>query len=167
MIPSLPSPADADTRDAFIRAVLPGVPADVLSRFARALSAPVAELAARAELVLDKPYGRNHVLVASGEYGLSLAVLLPGRSTSLHAHELRREVFCVRAGVMALTKGDRQVRLSAGELDYSTPGEPHALTNDGDTVLEVLEIFSPALLDDKVRISDRYDRALGRVTREQ
>nr|WP_276510359.1 cupin domain-containing protein [Longimicrobium terrae] len=116
---------------------------------------------------MDKPYGRNHVLVAGGEYGLSLAVLLPGRSTSLHAHELRREVFCVRTGVLSLTRGDLQVRIGAGELDHSTPGEPHALANEGDEVLEVLEIFSPALLDDKVRISDRYDRALGKVTREQ
>ncbi|MBB4636968.1 cupin domain-containing protein [Longimicrobium terrae] len=167
MILSPSSPADADARDAFIRGVLPGVPDDVLVRFARALRAPLDELAAVAELVLDKPYGRNHVLVAGGEYGLSLAVLLPGRSTSLHAHELRREVFCVRTGVLSLTRGDLQVRIGAGELDHSTPGEPHALANEGDEVLEVLEIFSPALLDDKVRISDRYDRALGKVTREQ
>ncbi|HLL47751.1 MAG TPA: cupin domain-containing protein [Longimicrobiaceae bacterium] len=160
-------PADTRARDAFIRRVLPGVPNDVLSRFDRALWTPTAELAAGAELVLDKPYGRNHVLAASGPYGLSLAVLLPCRSTSLHTHLQRHEVFCVRTGILSLTKGGRQVRLTEGELDHSTPGEPHSLANDGSGVLEVLEIFSPALLDDKVRISDRYDRALGRVTREQ
>lgn len=167
MPPPPPPAADAEAREALIRRMLPGVPDDVLHRFARALATSTAELSAAAELVLDKPYGRNHVLVTGGDYGLSMAVLLPGRSTSVHTHEQRREVFCVRTGLLSLVKGGRRTRLAAGELDHSTPGEPHSLANEGTEVLEVLEIFSPALLDDKVRISDRYDRALGRVTREQ
>lgn len=164
--PSAPTTGDP-ARDAFIRGVLPDIPGEVLARFGQALGTPTDELAATADLVLEKPYGRNHVIVAAGEYGLSLALLLPGRSTSLHTHERRREVFCVRAGVLTLTRGGETLRLETGGLAHSTPGEPHALANDGAEPLEVLEIFSPALLDDKVRIADRYDRDLGRVTHDR
>jgi mannose-6-phosphate isomerase-like protein (cupin superfamily) len=121
------------------------------------------DIAAEAVLVLDKPYGKNHILIDSGDFGLSCARLLPGRTTSLHTHAIRREFFCVRRGAISLTLGDTQRRLGRLAHAGSTPGVPHALANDGHEPAEVLEMFAPALLDDKHRILDPYARRLGPV----
>ncbi len=150
-----------------VRRVLPDCPSEVIRSFAWCLRAPAAEAIARAELSLDKPYGENHILIGSGGYGLSLARLEPGASTSLHLHRRRREVFRVRAGVLTLTREDEVRRLGPGEQADSRPGQQHSLANAEAVPLETAEIFSPALLDDKVRVADRYGRALGSVTRDQ
>ncbi|HEU5319712.1 MAG TPA: cupin domain-containing protein [Methylomirabilota bacterium] len=148
---------------AAVAAAFPGCPPDVVDDFIAALGAPSERLVAGARITLAKPYGANHILAAGGPYGLSFARFEPGRSTSLHYHTVRRELFCVRRGVLTLTSGPTVRRLRPFEVGRSTPGEPHALANEGAELLEVLEIFSPALLDDKVRVRDRYNRALGAV----
>jgi len=146
-----------------LTAAFPGCPERDVRRFCRLLAETADSIASRATMVLDKPYGRNHLLVTEGPFGLSFACIEPGQSTSLHFHARRREFFCVRQGEMRLTSDDRSVLLCEGEVGESVPFVPHALGNDGPTQLQVLELFSPALLDDKVRVSDRYDRVLGAV----
>lgn len=113
---------------------------------------------------LDKPYGRNLIVEINGNYGLSCARLLPGRSTSLHYHSTRTEFFVVRCGELSVTDGDVEHRLHAGSVSRSTPGRPHRLSNAGHSICEFVEIFSPPLLDDKIRISDFYSRKVGEVT---
>jgi mannose-6-phosphate isomerase-like protein (cupin superfamily) len=146
-----------------IAATFPDCPAEIADRFLGALDRPTEELAAEARLLLDKPYGRNHILVADGAFGLSFALLLPGQSTSLHFHTTRREFFCVRRGTLRLTTGERTTVLQRFGCGHSTTGVPHALANGGAGPLEVLEIFAPALLEDKVRVRDQYERKLGSV----
>jgi mannose-6-phosphate isomerase-like protein (cupin superfamily) len=150
-----------------IREVFPACPEGLAERFTALLARPRDDLIARATLVLDKPYGRNHLLDAEAEHGISFAVLLPGRTTSLHWHARRRELFCVRAGRLDVTIGDERRPLATGELAGSTPGIQHALANAGAGDAEVLELFSPYLLDDKTRVSDPYGRRIGAVTVEQ
>jgi 8-oxo-dGTP pyrophosphatase MutT (NUDIX family)/mannose-6-phosphate isomerase-like protein (cupin superfamily) len=148
-----------------VREALPECPSEVLGRLAGHLSDPFEYTAGRAEISFDKPYGENHVLEASGEYGLSLARLEPGASSSLHFHVQRRELFFVRVGTLTLTRGSRTIELGVGEYGFSIPGELHAIANRHEGELQIVEIFSPALLDDKVRVSDAYGRRLGAVTR--
>ncbi|MET8679639.1 NUDIX domain-containing protein [Streptomyces sp. NPDC004647] len=146
-----------------VRAQLPGIPESVVSDFMSLADADAAELEARAEWHLEKPYGANHILVGTGRWGLSFARLLPGRSSSFHLHRTRREFFRVRTGVLTLRTGAHTAPLYALECGESTPDVPHAIANDGAEPLEIVEIFSPAALDDKVRIEDRYGRPLGQV----
>jgi mannose-6-phosphate isomerase-like protein (cupin superfamily) len=146
-----------------VAASFPDCPEDLADQFVDALDRPAEDLAARAAIILDKPYGRNHILAREGTHGLSLAVLQPGQSTSLHFHEFRRELFCVRSGTLHLTNEGRVMILQRLDCARSTPGIPHSLANGGPDPLEILEIFAPALLDDKVRVEDRYDRKLGAV----
>lgn len=120
-------------------------------------------LSQKAEITLDKPYGRNHILMINERCGISFACLEPDRSTSFHYHDHRREFFLVRQGRLRLVTPDGERILNPGEWACSTPGVPHSIANGGDGVLEIIEIFAPPLLDDKVRISDPYDRGLGKA----
>lgn len=161
------TPAARARLEAAAAQVFAGCPPAFLGRFAALAGAPSAELAASAELVLTKPYGRNHILETTGEFGLSFAVMNPGQTTSYHRHEQRRELFLVRRGSLTLRSGDAESVLVAGDLGWSSPPVAHALSNRSSDVLEFLEIFSPPLLDDKVRLSDPYRRPIGRVTVHQ
>lgn len=141
----------------------PAISDEFVRRFLLSSHASAKDLAAQAVLTLDKPYGVNHILVQEGEFGLSFARLLPGRSSSLHYHRQRGELFRVRRGALTLTDGERRRELTALEFGMSIPGREHAIANEGDELLEIIEVFAPALLSDKVRVSDRYDRKLGAV----
>lgn len=148
-----------------VHQVLPDCPAEVIERLAHCLEAGLAGIAAEAEVSFDKPYGENHVLVVSGDYGLSCAGLDPGTSTSLHFHRHRCELFLVRTGTLTVVKGSEAIELGVGHRGESVPGELHSIANRGPGRVEVAEVFSPPLLDDKVRVSDAYGRGLGAVTR--
>lgn len=157
---------DVHTRQTVAGGILttfPSCPAEVIEDLLAALEAPLGPLVEAAQITLDKPYGTNRILRHSGEYGVSFAQIQPERSTSLHYHTRRREFFCVRQGVLTLTSGDSTRQLGRFEFGSSIPGQPHALANADAEVLEILEIFSPPLLDDKVRLRDRYHRTLGAV----
>src|ERR1700684_4331913 len=94
-----------EVRNAVTR-VYPDFPAVVAQEFLETLKTPTEALCATAELVLKKPYGKNHILRIGPTYGLSFACLVPGASTSLHYHRQRRELFFVRAGVLCFTSAE-------------------------------------------------------------
>ena len=103
-----------EVRNAVTR-VYPDFPAVVAQEFLETLKTPTEALCATAELVLKKPYGKNHILRIGPTYGLSFACLVPGASTSLHYHRQRRELFFVRAGVLCFTSAEMDRRLEAGQ----------------------------------------------------
>ena len=145
----------------------PACPAAMVDTFVSWLARPREELVSLARMTLKKPYGHNYVLVDSGDFGISFACIEPGQGTSLHFHQRRREFFCVHEGVLALTRDDVESSLEKGESGFSTPGKPHALRNPSGAPTQVLEMFSPVLLEDKIRVSDRYARPLGQVSLRQ
>lgn len=146
-----------------IMAFFPDCPRALADRFIGSLDSPAEDLARACQLLLEKPYGRNHILVADGPAGLSFAVLRPGQSSSLHYHTVRRELFCVRRGTLLLTSGDCTTIMRPFECGESVPGVSHAIANAGEGPLEIIEMFAPALLNDKVRVRDPYRRKLGGV----
>ncbi len=148
-------------------ALWPDCDPSVRELFLQLLEEPAVEIVKRARFVLGKPYGTNSILLDSGMYGLSFAQLGAGQSTSLHFHNTRREFFCVHHGTLALTSNGETTALTRHQCAWSTPGRPHRLANTSDGPLGVLEIFSPALLNDKVRLQDKYQRTLGLVTLHQ
>ncbi|ABD89409.1 cupin domain-containing protein [Rhodopseudomonas palustris] len=138
-----------------------------ISTFIDLLPVMSSTLEGRAKRVLTKPYGRNIIVVLGPTFGISLVQMLPGRSTSLHFHRVRREMFLVRRGTLSFFHGDVAIILDRDGMASSTPGEPHRLANDGTEELEFLELFAPGDIDDKVRIDDRYGRPLGQVSHRE
>jgi mannose-6-phosphate isomerase-like protein (cupin superfamily) len=143
------------------------VPGGAAEHFCRLVAEPAKAIVHRAHVTLPKPYGANHILAVEADYGISFACIDPGHGTSVHYHVRRRETFLVRTGTLLLLHGDTETRLHEGDIGQSIPGTPHSLRNGGASQLHVLEMFLPALLDDKVRVADRYARPLGAVDRHQ
>lgn len=147
--------------------MLPDCPSDFIDLYLSLLESDPQSIVREAKLVLDKPYGKNNIIVDSGQYGLSFAQMNPGFGTSLHFHSVRKEFFCVHHGELTLISGDDVTCLKRYEYARSTPGIKHSLKNHGAFQLGILEIFSPALLNDKVRVQDPYQRTLGTVRFDQ
>lgn len=150
-----------------LMACFPSCSESLVGLFLEFLLRSPAEVCRQAMTVLPKPYGRNHILLVNAGFGLSLAQIEPEQSTSLHFHSSRREFFCVMTGELSLVVGDKESTLGVGECGMSTPNVPHSLRNKHSSTLRVLEMFSPALLEDKVRVSDKYERPLGAVSLHQ
>jgi mannose-6-phosphate isomerase-like protein (cupin superfamily) len=145
----------------------PDCPAVVLERYLKALTSPAAALVSTALITLTKPYGRNNILSQHGEYGMSLLQMEPGQSSSFHRHSQRKELFVVRTGRLTVRFADHEEHLGPGECSVTVPPVAHAVSNQQEEPLEVLEMISPFLLDDKIRIHDRYQRRLGAVTHRE
>lgn len=123
------------------------------------------EVVNQAIFTLQKPYGLNHILILNNSYGISFAQIKLKQGTSYHYHTQRKELFYVYSGQLTLLKENETVVLDPYTIASSNPYEKHALRNEGPSeLLEVLEIFSPPLLDDKTRVIDLYNRKLGNVT---
>ena len=150
-----------------VRQLFDRIPPAALAALMKWLEAPSESLAADPLQTIAKPYGRNHILEIVGDFGISCACFDVGAETSLHRHTRRTEFYCVRTGCLELVSIDSTTTLRRHHFASSRPGDVHRLRNAGPTVLEVLEVFSPALLDDKIRIEDRYERRLGAVTRDE
>lgn len=74
----------------------------------------------------------------------------PGFENGLHTHE-PAEVFHVISGEMMLyVDGDTQL-LEPGMSGYVSAGEPHGMRVEGDEVLRVIVVFSPAGAEDFFR----------------
>ena len=151
----------------YIYDTFPNCPGGFVKQFLESLAIPSVTLLTKSKFTLEKPYGANHIIQDEGVFGFSWAQLKPGHSTSLHYHQKRRELFCVRQGLLKLTKGDRVQMLRRFDCNCSTPNQSHSLSNPGQEWLEIIEIFSPALLNDKIRLKDRYKRQLGEVKFDQ
>jgi mannose-6-phosphate isomerase-like protein (cupin superfamily) len=121
------------------------------------------EIIERSEITLKKPYGLNHILLRSPLFGVSFVQINKDQGTSYHYHTIRKEFFLVKNGELTLIKESGVSKLRAFEVEKSTPHEKHSLKNRGEDLLEILEIFTPPLLNDKVRVQDSYDRKLGDV----
>src|SRR5579883_3295389 len=149
------------TLPVLLRKWLPGCPDEVVELMRELLNPDSVNLTWTHQLW--KPYGTNRIFVYSSAFGLSLAELFPGACTSLHYHRVRKEFFWVGTGLLEFTSGDSVRLLAPGECAGSIPLKPHQLRNPGSERLKVVEVFSPGLVDDKVRITDFYKRKLGPV----
>jgi SAM-dependent methyltransferase len=141
-------------------------PKTLSDRFLHLLRAPRQELVEAAIRILDKPYGRNHWIDVEKNHGITFAIFGPKSRTSFHHHQFRRELFAVRAGQIGVL-GKSPSLLHPGGWALSFPGVDHALVNEGDDEAEVLELVSPWLPTDKVRLEDPYGRRLGSVGVEE
>jgi mannose-6-phosphate isomerase-like protein (cupin superfamily) len=73
-----------------------------------------------------------------------------------HYHAKAENIYVVLEGILDVIIEGKNYRLNPGEVAFIPPGTPHAAGNHGDTVVRLLEIYSPPgqdfqLVDEKKR----------------
>ena len=67
--------------------------------------------------------------------------LPPGASIGLHKHEGEDEVYIITRGSGVLDDTLERTRVNAGDVVLTGKGESHAISNDGNTDLEVIAVI--------------------------
>lgn len=145
----------------------PSLPVDVFDFFLRSVFEDEEILASMAVKTIKKPYGINSIIYLSGSFGISFVSMRPGATTSLHYHHERAEYFFIRKGILTFYFDQSEHLIQNGKTSRSIPGQPHRLSNCSDSQLEILEIFTPPNIDDKIRVEDFYGRTLGSVSHKE
>jgi mannose-1-phosphate guanylyltransferase/mannose-6-phosphate isomerase len=99
--------------------------------------------------------------IESGEYfQVKRLHVKPGAKLSLQMHHKRAEHWVVVSGTATVTNGEQTLTLNKGESTYIPLGVTHALENQINEPLEIIEVQSGAYLgeDDIVRFEDIYGR---------
>ena len=81
---------------------------------------------------------------------------------SLQFHEHRSEHWVVVKGQVEVVKGESLFVLKENQSTYVSKGEIHRLLNNSDSVVEIIEVQTGFVIEEKdiVRIKDDYNRHL-------
>lgn len=110
--------------------------------------------------VVHRPWG-NYDSLGSGErYQVKRITVKPGEKLSLQKHNHRAEHWIVVSGKAKVTRDEETITLSENESIYLPIGCVHALENDNQMPLELIEVQVGSYLgeDDIIRFEDRYGR---------
>lgn len=86
----------------------------------------------------------------NGEFSVNDMLAPPGFENGLHTHE-QAEVFHVIDGEMMLYVDGEAQSLTAGMTGHVSPNEPHGMRVEGEDVLRVVIVFTPAGIEDFFR----------------
>lgn len=114
------------------------------------------------DLMGDPKATQDRFLIGAGDTGGRLAVvehiLAPRALASpMHYHEREDEFSFVLEGEVGAVLDGQEVVAGAGDLLFKPRGEWHTFWNAGDTTARVLELISPAGLDDLFRQLDSLE----------
>jgi|SRR6267142_2201035 len=86
---------------------------------------------------VDKAWGYEEIICNEAEYCAKNLIIAPGKKCSLHYHNLKKETFLVKHGMVKLEHGITEF-LMPGEQRTILPGTPHRFsTKLGATILEI------------------------------
>jgi mannose-6-phosphate isomerase-like protein (cupin superfamily) len=106
---------------------------------------------------IHKPWGFEHVLFMDKHNLILRLYINDGESTSLHCHPNKSTRMIVIRGTVKLTVNSTTYTLTSSNSIFIEKNAIHSSEAvDGDA--ELIEIDSPPLLTDIVRIKDKYGR---------
>jgi len=107
-----------------------------------------------------RPWGKYDSVDHGERYQVKRITVKPRAKLSVQMHHHRAEHWVVVSGSALVTKGSETFTLTENESTYIPVGVVHALENQGQVPLEIIEIQSGSYLgeDDIVRLSDNYGR---------
>ncbi len=92
---------------------------------------------------------------SGGRFALVEHTIAPGAlAAPMHMHSNEDEYTYVLAGTFAAMLGDHEVQAEPGDLVFKPRGQWHTFWNPGDQPTRVLEIISPAGLEQFFRLVD-------------
>ena len=110
--------------------------------------------------VTHRPWGQYDVLDSGDGFKVKRITVKAGGKLSLQKHEHRAEHWVVVSGIAKITKGEETFLLCENQSTYIPAGIVHSIENNGNELLELIEVQSGAYLseDDIVRLDDIYGR---------
>jgi mannose-6-phosphate isomerase-like protein (cupin superfamily) len=91
----------------------------------------------------------------SGRFALAEHTIAPGAlAAPMHMHSKEDEYSFVRSGTFAAVLGGQEIEAGPGDLVFKPRGQWHTFWNPGDVPTRVLEIISPAGLEEFFRLVD-------------
>ena len=113
-----------------------------------------------AHLKVYRPWGWYDSIESGKCFQVKRLHVKPGAKLSLQMHHKRAEHWVVVDGRATVTNGEQKFTLNKGESTYIPIGITHALENQTNEPLEIIEVQSGAYLeeDDIVRFEDIYGR---------
>lgn len=96
---------------------------------------------------------------AGGRFALVEHTIAPGAlAAPMHKHSKEDEFTYVLAGTFAAMLGDDEIEAGPGDLIFKPRGQWHTFWNPGDVPTRVLEIISPAGLEQFFRLVDAPEK---------
>ena len=107
-----------------------------------------------------RPWGWYDSIESGEHFQVKRLSVKPGAKLSLQMHHKRAEHWVVVSGIATVTNGEQIFDLNKGESTYIPKGITHALYNQTNEPLEIIEVQSGTYLgeDDIVRFEDVYGR---------
>jgi len=107
-----------------------------------------------------RPWGWYDSIEVDLHFQVKRLHINPGAKLSLQMHHKRAEHWVVVSGMATVTNGEQTFNLNKGESTYIPLGVTHALENQTNKLLEIIEVQSGTYLgeDDIVRFEDIYGR---------
>ena len=108
----------------------------------------------------NRPWGSFTVLDEGEGFKVKRISVNPGHKLSLQYHHHRSEHWTVVQGEASVTVGEDIKQLKVNESVYIHLKEKHALANEGEELMQLIEVQVGDYLgeDDIVRLEDRYGR---------
>jgi mannose-1-phosphate guanylyltransferase/mannose-6-phosphate isomerase len=108
-----------------------------------------------------RPWGWYDSIESGEHFQVKRLYIKPGARLSLQMHHKRAEHWVVVSGTATVTNGEQIFRLYKGESTYIPLAITHALENQTNKPLEIIEVQSGVYLgeDDITRFEDVYGRA--------
>ena len=109
----------------------------------------------------NRPWGSFKVLDEGDSFKVKRISVNPGHKLSLQYHHHRSEHWTVVQGEATVTIGESTKPVKINESVYIPLKEKHALANEGEELMQLIEVQVGDYLgdDDIVRLEDRYGRA--------
>ena len=107
-----------------------------------------------------RPWGSYDSVDSGPNYQVKRITVNPGARLSVQKHKYRAEHWVVVSGIATVMCGEQTFSLNKGESTYIPLGVTHALENQTNEPLEIIEVQSGTYLseDDIVRFEDIYGR---------
>lgn len=107
-----------------------------------------------------RPWGTWEVIDVEETQITKRIIVQPGHSISLQYHNHRHEHWTITKGTAQVTIDAEKRAMKVGQSIDIPAGTHHRIENEGDDILEFIEIQTGSILDedDIVRLEDNYGR---------
>jgi mannose-1-phosphate guanylyltransferase len=108
-----------------------------------------------------RPWGYFDLIDCGIGFQVKRIFVNQGAKLSLQKHLYRAEHWVIVKGIALVTCGEEKFKLKENQSTYIPKGEIHRLENNGDEILEIIEIQTGKYLgeDDIIRLEDDYERS--------